>query len=500
MKIRSSGKILLAAIIAVCVLVLTGAVYFVSSLGKVGLILSPIMALLVAAVIFFTVQSRFTIIQKSADRITGFLSKTSAGKLSERIEVDEEDTFADMAKDLNVTMQNLERMSRAKNDFLSSMSHEIRTPMSAIVGMAQIAKGTTDAVKIHDCLQKIEDNSNHLIGVINDILDFSKIDSGKLILDEKQFSLKENMDFIMMMFRSKVEEKKLVLNLEMKDVDNDAVETDSLRLNQVLINLLSNAVKFTDVGGRITLSAEEIMHMNGESVYSFAVTDTGIGISSEQAVKLFSPFVQASAGTTRIYGGTGLGLVISKNIVEQMGGEIELESELGVGSTFRFTIRVKAQPKLIKADEDYELSGNVPDLHGKRILIVDDIEINREIALEILSETGATLEESVDGRAARDTYLNSAPGYYDVILMDMQMPVMDGCEATRQIRSSGRADAHSVVIIATTANVMRDDVQRVYESGMDGHIGKPIDFSEAYKVMTSLLAEKSDASKSGKIA
>jgi CheY-like chemotaxis protein len=383
-------------------------------------------------------------------------------------------------------MENLEKMSRAKSEFLSSMSHEIRTPMSAIIGMAQIARGGADEARIQDCLQKIEDNSKHLIGVINDILDFSKIESGKLLLDEKTFSLKEDLNFIESMFQAKMEEKNLRFRLSVKNIKNDGIFTDSLRLNQVLINLLSNAVKFTDAGGQVGLAVEELMHVGEESVYSFAVSDTGIGIEPEQAKKLFTAFVQANAGMTKKYGGTGLGLVISRNIVEKMGGDIELDSVLGEGSTFSFTIRVKAQEEAEQVEADEE-DNATPDFHGKRLLIVDDIEINREIAVEILRETGVEMETAENGQVALDMFLQAPEGYYDMILMDMQMPVMDGCESTELIRVSGRGDAETIKIIAVTANVMRDDIARVYASGMNGHIGKPIDFGEAYKTMAKML-------------
>jgi CheY-like chemotaxis protein len=383
-------------------------------------------------------------------------------------------------------MVNMERMSHAKNDFLSNMSHEIRTPMSAIIGMTEIAKNADDRERIDFCLQKIEDNSKHLVGVINDILDFSKIESGKLVLDEELFSLSKDMDFVVEMFRSKVEEKNITLNLKMKNIRHDGIISDSLRLNQVLINLISNAVKFTDAGGRIDLEVSEIMYLNGDSVYAFSVSDTGIGIEPEQAKKLFTAFVQANASTTKKYGGTGLGLVISKSIVERMGGEIDLESTPGEGTTFSFTIRVSSQES-VGDIENAEDENYTPDLSSKHLLIVDDIEINLIIALELLKETGIDMETAADGKEAFLKYMQSPVGYYDMIFMDMQMPVMNGCDSTEAIRASGREDADSIKIVAVTANVMRDDIKRAYDSGMNAHIGKPIDFNEAYKVMGSLL-------------
>ncbi|MDR0876364.1 MAG: response regulator [Clostridiales Family XIII bacterium] len=465
-------------------LILAG--YFLSGSGGAAVVALPVAVIAAVLITLLPIRAMLRRLKAGAEKLDKFLSFASAGHLDKRIEVDETGDFAKIEESLNAMMENMDKMSRAKSDFLSSMSHEIRTPMSAIIGMAQIARGAKDEERIQDCLQKIEDNSKHLIGVINDILDFSKLESGKLLLDEQLFSLKEDLTFVESMFHGKMEEKGLGFRISIKNITHDGIVTDSLRLNQVLINLLSNAVKFTDSGGSVSLSVSEVMHVDGESVYSFAINDTGIGIEPEQAKKLFTPFVQANASTTKRYGGTGLGLVISKNIVEKMGGDIELDSIPGEGSTFSFTIRVAAQEEAEHVDTDEEENA-APDFHGKRLLIVDDIEINREIAVEILRETDVEMETAENGQVALDMFLAAPEGYYDMILMDMQMPVMDGCEATEMIRKSGREDSEKIKIVAVTANVMRDDIMRVYASGMNGHIGKPIDFGEAYKIMAKML-------------
>jgi signal transduction histidine kinase/CheY-like chemotaxis protein len=486
MMLKKKTVILIAVVVLAADAALALGGFYIARLGGPAVFALPIAALVAAAVSLLPMLMMLRRLKEGAVKIGEFLTVASAGHLEKRMEIGEADAFGEIEKSLNVTIENMERMSRAKSDFLSSMSHEIRTPMSAIIGMARIARGATGKDRIQDCLQKIEDNSKHLIGVINDILDFSKIESDKLLLDEQLFSLRENLSFIEAMFQAKVEEKNLTFQLFVKNITHDGMITDSLRLNQVLINLLSNAVKFTDPGGTVSLSAEELLHINGESVYAFAVSDTGIGIAPEQAKKLFTPFVQANAGTVKRYGGTGLGLVISKNIVGKMGGDIELDSVLGEGSTFSFTIRVPAQEAVAPADPMDEETG-APDFHGKRLVIVDDIEINCEIAVEVLRETGVEMETAENGKIALEKYLASPVGYYDMIFMDMQMPVMDGCESTELIRKSGRIDAQAIKIVAVTANVMRDDVARVYASGMNGHIGKPIDFDEAYKIMASML-------------
>ncbi|MDR0831982.1 MAG: response regulator [Bacillales bacterium] len=462
-------------------------VFFISQLANPYLLLILVL-LLATSITTLPILFFYFNFNKDLNKIDKFLLLASNGHLDHRINEEKNSSFLEIEKNLNIMMENLEKMSKSKNDFLSTMSHEIRTPMSAITGMVQIAQNSKDIDKISDCLIKIDENSKHLLGVINDILDFSKLESGKLIFDEQPFSLSEDLMFIKEMFQEKVKEKQLNFELIIKNIKNDGITTDSLRLNQVLINLLSNAIKFTNSGGSVTLSVEELVHMNGESVYSFYIIDTGIGLSPDQSVKLFSPFVQADSSTSRKYGGTGLGLVIAKNLVGKMGGDIELDSKLGEGSTFSFTIKVPAVPKLEKK-ENNEIE-STPNFKGKRLLIVDDIEINRTIVLELLKETEITMETAENGQIALDMFLKSPLNYYDLILMDMQMPIMDGCEATQNIRASGRNDAKSIIIIAVTANVMKDDTKKVLDSGMNGHIGKPIDFNEMYKTMARLLPRK----------
>ena len=393
-----------------------------------------------------------------------------------------------------------ESASRAKSDFLSRMSHEIRTPMNAVIGMTQIARSTGDFNKIRNCLEQVENSSNHLLGVINDILDFSKIESGKLLLDVTEFSLSENLGFVISMMQPKARDNNIELRLFVENIRNDCLSADSLRLNQILINLISNAIKFSPSESEIVVKARELDSENGCSTYQFEVIDQGIGISEYQVSKLFKPFEQADGSITRNYGGTGLGLVICKSLVEMMGGKITLESTEGKGSAFSFTIFCASKLKVERRISDYDesLDGGSYDFSGKRCLVVDDIDINREIIMELLSVTNLTMETAENGNAAVEKFRSSGAGYFDIILMDMQMPVMDGCTATRMIRriekewDEGKKDGiRKVPIVAMTANVMKDDIQKVIESGMNAHLGKPIELGITLKVMQEQFLKES---------
>ena len=392
-----------------------------------------------------------------------------------------------------------EMASRTKSDFLSRMSHEIRTPMNAVIGMTQIAKGSSDTEKIHACLAQVENSSNHLLGVINDILDFSKIESGKLALDITEFSLAEDLDFVVSMMLPKARERNVVIKLSVENIVNDSVSADSLRLNQVLINLLSNAVKFSPDGSEILLNVRELGSKDGFSSYGFEVVDRGIGISEYQAAKLFRPFEQADGSITRNYGGTGLGLAISKNLVEMMGGKISLTSKEGEGSSFSFTIFCASKSSAEKRPDDGTASSGhvVYDFTGKRCLVVDDIEINRIIIEELLSETKLAMEMAANGQEAVDKFKSASSGYFDIILMDMQMPVLDGCSATREIRkiekerAADKDQIGGIPIVAMTANVMQEDIRKALEAGMNAHLGKPIVLEETLKTMREQFSRAS---------
>jgi len=385
--------------------------------------------------------------------------------------------------------QDAEAASRTKSEFISRMSHEIRTPMNAIIGMTQIAKNTYEQERILDCLDKIESSSTHLLGIINDVLDIGKIEAGKLSLNIDDFYLSFALGNVMAMIAPKAQQKNIYVNLSMQNIVHGRLSTDKQRLSQILINLLSNAVKFSPENSEVKLNVRETEWDDGTGTYRFEIVDFGIGISEEQAARLFRPFEQADGSITRNYGGTGLGLVICKTLVEMMGGTIGLQSKPGKGSIFTFTIRCESQdiaeqqsPTLPDAP-----AGEEPDFSGRRCLIVDDIAINREIIMEFLSLTSLEMETADNGLEAFEKFTASEEGHFDIILMDMQMPVMDGCLATQKIRRLKRRDARGIPIVAMTANVMQEDIQRAMEAGMTAHIGKPIEMDVVFRVLSEQL-------------
>jgi signal transduction histidine kinase/CheY-like chemotaxis protein len=387
-------------------------------------------------------------------------------------------------------LENAVRASRAKSEFLSNMSHEIRTPMNAIIGMTTIARSAAETGRKNYCLDRIEEASTHLLGIINDILDMSKIEAGKLELSPTEFSLERVLHKVTTVNSFRIDEKKQEFHLDLDKDIPDGLIGDDQRLTQVITNLLSNAVKFTPEGGRISISVRLASIEKDLCTLLFNVRDTGIGITEEQKTRLFRSFEQAEGGTSRKFGGTGLGLAISKNIVELMDGKIWVESESGKGSDFIFTVRVrraarqKVQKEDVKANEESVEPRRQFD--GFRALLAEDVEINREIVLALLEPMCLHIDCAGNGAEALEKF-SAAPGQYDIIFMDVQMPEMDGYEATRKIRSLTHPRAKEVPIIAMTANVFLEDIEKCLGAGMNDHIGKPLDLDEVLEKLNSHL-------------
>ena len=382
----------------------------------------------------------------------------------------------------------------AKSEFLSRMSHEIRTPMNAIIGMINIGKGTDDVEKKDYCFRRAENASKHLLGIINDILDMSKIEADKFELSYGLFNFEKTLKNITGIANVRAEEKKqnFIVNIG-ADVPS-CIFSDELRLSQVITNLLTNAIKFTPEEGTVILNIGKISEEGDGVNLRIEVSDTGIGISQEQQAKLFTSFNQANPGISQKFGGTGLGLAISRRIVELLGGKIWIESELGKGAKFIFEIRVKrAEGRTACAEtgngqDNEESMGTGPhyNFRNHNLLIAEDVDINREVMSAIFEETGVSIDYAENGKIAVSMFSEN-PEKYDIILMDINMPEMDGYEATKKIRSLDLPRAKDITIVAMTANVFREDVERCLASGMNDHTGKPVDADALFEIIKKYL-------------
>ena len=384
-----------------------------------------------------------------------------------------------------------EASNRSKSLFLSNMSHEMRTPLNAIIGMTSIAKGSNDREKKDYCLLKIENASKHLLGVINDVLDISEIESGKFSLVNNNFNIKEMIDLVYDVVMFKLDEKQQKFSLNIPDSLPIAVHGDAQKLSQVLTNILFNAIKFTPVQGEISLNVEyNYLHDNKVNLV-FSVIDNGIGISKDHQQKLFDSFYQVDKALNKQFKGTGLGLTISNNIIKAMGGMITIDSELGAGSTFTFNVVLSEINDYSVENDIYNLQERHINLTGINIILADDIEINREIFLGMLEDSGANILVAENGQVAYELYVENHE-IVDIIFMDINMPIMDGVEATTMIRNTVFSNAKSIPIVAITADVVTDNINMYLNSGLNDHIGKPINFKELIKVLRKYINKKGE--------
>ena len=390
-----------------------------------------------------------------------------------------------------------ESASKAKSTFLSNMSHDIRTPMNAIIGFATLAlDDIRDGKKVEDYLSKILSSSKHLLGLINDILDMSRIESGKVVLEEQETDLVTTLQELQSIMEGQAKERKLKLHVDYSNLRDRHVFCDKTRLNQVMFNLLANAVKFTSEGGSIWLTMSQLeptCEVEDRAIYEIRVKDTGIGMDKAFIKHIFEPFERERTSTVSKIQGTGLGMAITKNIVDMMGGTIEVESQKGVGTEFIIRLELRLQAEARVANEDgtkqHGHAEGVAEFAGKRLLLAEDNELNREIACMLLSKYGFVIDTAENGQEAVDLVAASAPDYYDLVLMDIQMPVMDGHEATRRIRNLKDKELAKVPVVAMTANAFDEDRKAAKECGMNGFISKPINMQEVVQALRMCLQD-----------
>ncbi|MBR1736071.1 MAG: amino acid permease, partial [Firmicutes bacterium] len=386
-----------------------------------------------------------------------------------------------------------ERNSRAKSIFLSNMSHDLRTPMNAIIGYINLAKDEDDPEKIRNYLSKIDISSNHLLSLINDILEMSRIESGKLVLNEECTDLESVMNDIKDIFIAQMQEKEINYIVDYSDISDRYAICDKKLFDRVLLNLISNAYKFTPKGGNISVILKQKNIGSQEyASYILTVKDNGIGMTQEFARKIFETFERERSSTVSGIQGTGLGMAITKNILDIMGGKISFETEKGKGTEFTVSVNFKhCEPQETeKTKRKIEDSKGPHNFGGKRLLLVEDIDINRDIAQTLLGNFGFKVETATNGQEAVDMVASSLPFYYDAVLMDIQMPVMNGYEATKNIRSLGNKDLANTPIIAMTANAFSEDIQKAAEHGMNGHIAKPIDINAMVRTLKEVLNDE----------
>ena len=442
--------------------------------------------LLLLAGLFYSISRR-----NLADQKAKYEKRNNELQKQAMKEMEESNKKLKKAKDITTeALQTAENANKAKTDFLSNMSHDIRTPMNAIIGMTSLIRhDAANKAKVIEYADKIDISSQHLLGIINDVLDMSKIEAGKTVFKYNDFSILNFIQEINTLFRSQIDEKKQTLTIIKENIRHEWVNGDQIHLMQIFSNLLSNAVKYTQEGGKIQFLIEECETKSSVyAKYRFLVSDNGMGMSADFKETIFDPFTRAESSMTNKIQGTGLGMAITRNLVKAMGGTIDLESELGQGSCFEVFIDLRiAENRTVALAAQEEIAE--PDsntLKGMRFLCAEDNELNAEILMELLKIEGAECTICENGEKVLETFEQSAPGDYDMILMDVQMPVMNGYEATKAIRRSSHELAMTIPIIAMTANAFSEDIQHSLAAGMNDHVSKPVEMRVLEKTIRSI--------------
>ena len=442
--------------------------------------------LLLFAGLFYSISRRSLAEQKAEYEKRNNEIQTQAMK-----EMEESNKKLKKAKNITTeALQTAENANKAKTDFLSNMSHDIRTPMNAIIGMTSLIRHDAgNKAKVIEYADKIDISSQHLLGIINNVLDMSKIEAGKTVFKYTDFSILDFITELNTIFHSQIDEKNQTLTIIKENIRHEWVNGDQVHLMQIFSNLVSNAVKYTQEGGKIQFLVEECETKSSVyAKYRFLVSDNGMGMSADFKDTIFDAFTRAESSMTNKIQGTGLGMAITKNLVEAMGGTIDVESELSQGSCFEVLIDLRiAEDRFVSSAEQAEKdepAGNV--LKGMRFLCAEDNELNAEILMELLKIEGAECTICENGKRVLEAFEQSAPEDYDMILMDVQMPVMNGYEATKAIRRSSHELAKTIPIIAMTANAFSEDIQHSLAAGMNAHVSKPVEMKVLEKTIRSI--------------
>ena len=404
--------------------------------------------------------------------------------------------LAQQRESLSIALEEANQANKAKTAFLANMSHEIRTPMNAIIGLNRIAlndPGISETTR--DNLEKIGLSAQHLLGIINDILDMSRIESGRMTVKNEEFSFAKALAQVNTMISGQCMDKGIEYECRVKGAVDDYYIGDDMKLRQVMLNILGNAVKFTPSGGTVTFVVEAVAQFNGKTTLRLIIRDTGIGMSPDFLPKLFDAFSQEDSSSTNRYGSTGLGMAITRSIIELMNGTISVESEKHKGTTFTVTLtltdcdrkNIREKEPVLQPRKDENPVRETVDLKCRRILLAEDVTVNAEIMMMVLSMREMQVDHAENGRIAVEMFAEHEEGYYDAVLMDMRMPEMDGLEATRRIRAMNRSDAKSIPIIALTANAFDEDVQHSMQAGLNAHLSKPVEPDILFETLEALL-------------